>query len=138
VTDASGNAYVGGFTNAPQFPIKDAAQREMGAGFCMGFSERRCYDGFVTAFAPNGSLIYSTFHGGNFDEHINGIAVDSASNVYITGETRSFNYPTTSDALQPSKALNDDFFIAKLGTRGNTGGPTPNLPYRLYAPLVQR
>jgi len=45
-------------------------------------------------------LIYSTFLGRSGDDIGHGIAVDGAGNTYITGETGSADFPTTSGAFQ--------------------------------------
>ena len=51
-------------------------------------------DAFVTQFVPNGqSLIYSTYLGGEGWDIGHGIAVDSAYQAYVTGETDSQYFP---------------------------------------------
>ncbi len=135
VVDALGNGYVTGFTNSEQFPVKDTLQANRGGGFCLGLSERRCFDAYVTAFRPNGSLLYSTYLGGSSDEYTGGIALDNARNVYVTGYTSSLRFPVTNDAFQGQKDGSDDFFVAKLSA-GN--GPPPPLPNKVYVPLIQR
>ena len=69
-------------------------------------------DGFITQF--NGSnlstLNYSTYWGGPESSTLNGlsrqavtaVALDSSGDVYVTGFTDSFNFPVTSNALQPT------------------------------------
>ena len=57
-------------------------------------------------------LSYSTYLGGNSVDEITAIAVDSAGNAYVTGDTTSTNFPTT---LGPSTG---DMFVAKLDPNG--------------------
>ena len=59
-------------------------------------------DAFVTKLNSSGSdLLFSTYLGGSADEFGNGIAVDSNGNIYVTGNTKSTNFPTQ-NALQPA------------------------------------
>src|SRR5215217_5235693 len=57
-------------------------------------------------------LVYSTYLGGTQRDQGNGIKVDSAGNVYITGLTASVNFPTGSP-LQVANAGMADAFVAK-------------------------
>jgi hypothetical protein len=73
-------------------------------------------------------LVYSTFLGGSLDDVGQGIAVDAAGNAYVTGVTRSADFPTTPGAFDtsfnnvpPSGNLNDvtrDAFVTKLNATG--------------------
>ena len=59
------------------------------------------YDAFVSKINPSGSaLVYSTYLGGSGQDLGSGIAVDSAGNAYVTGNTGSSNFPTTPSAFQ--------------------------------------
>jgi hypothetical protein len=89
--DASGDAYVTGYTNSTDFPVQNALQAENAGG----------WDVFVTELSANGaSLIYSTYWGGSSDDIGTGIAVDSSGNAYISGYTDSPDFPVTPGALQ--------------------------------------
>jgi hypothetical protein len=111
VADASGNAYVTGYTDSPNFPITPGAFDST-----LGF-----FDVFVTKVNATGTaLIYSTFiGGGNIDEGF-GIALDNTNNAYITGFTDSTNYPTTAGAYQTALKGNRDVLVTKLNPAGNT------------------
>src|SRR5262249_6161673 len=50
---------------------------------------------------------------------LGGIAVDSAGNAYVTGDTISTNFPTTQGVFQPSSAGFQDAFVTKLNATGN-------------------
>ena len=64
------------------------------------------------------TLIYSTYLGGSGTDVGNGIEVDSAGNVYITGLTYSTDFPTESP---PYGALGGsvDVFVTKLNAAGS-------------------
>jgi Beta-propeller repeat len=121
--DGSGNSYVGGTTQSPNFPTTTGAFKRTGA--VNNFS-----DVFVTKLNPAGTaLIYSTFVGGSDLESGNGIAVDAAGNAYVTGTTKSTNFPTTAGAFDrtlntpgncPRCGIdNTDGFVFKLNAAGS-------------------
>jgi hypothetical protein len=112
--DSTGAAYIAGSTDSPDFPVtRGAAQTTFGGGVEAG-------DFFATKVNPQGtSLVYSTYIGGFGDEGSEGrggIAVDSAGNAYITGDTFSANFPTTAGAFQRSGACGP--FVTKLNATG--------------------
>jgi hypothetical protein len=107
--DSSGNAYVTGETNSTDFPMMNALQPANGGGF----------DAFVAKLNPSGSgLVYSTYIGGSGFDSGSGIAVDSAGNAYVIGQTTSTNFPTV-NALQPANGGGSDAFVAKLNPNGS-------------------
>src|SRR5260370_30021289 len=65
-------------------------------------------------------LVYSTYLGGSGDDFGLGIAVDGAGSAYVTGQTFSTNFPTTSGAAQTTYAGGfSDAFVTKLDTSGS-------------------
>ena len=121
--DASGNSYIGGTTQSPNFPTTTGAFRRTGAA--SNFS-----DAFVTKLNPAGTaLIYSTFVGGSDLDLANGIAIDGSGNAYVTGTTKSSNFPTTGGAFDRSLNIppncprcatdNTDGFAFKLNASGS-------------------
>ena len=87
--DASGNAYITGWTLSTDFPITPGAFQTTLAGSS---------DIFISKINALGSaLLYSTYLGGNNSEQGTGIAVDSVSNAYITGGSDSTDFPTVGD-----------------------------------------
>jgi hypothetical protein len=113
--DASGNAYVTGFTCSTDFPVMAAFQPFLNGapGGCFAG-----WDAFVSKLNPNGSaLVYSTYFGGNDKDQANGIAVDAQDRASITGFTRSVNLPTTGFPLSAYKGASDAF-VARFTPTG--------------------
>ncbi len=89
---------------------------------------------FVTKFKPDATgLIYSTYLGGSDSDHGRGIAVDSAGNAYVSGDTFSPDFPVT--AILPGSS-SGNVFVSKLNptgsalvysTRFGSNGATPAL-----------
>ncbi|MGI8686639.1 MAG: SBBP repeat-containing protein, partial [Acidimicrobiales bacterium] len=111
--DGSGNAYVAGWTKSVNFPTTvNAYDRTCGVDASCGGG----YDVFVTRLNAAGSAIdYSTYLGGSAYDKLRGIAVKSSREIYVTGSTRSPEFPTRS-ALQPTLRGDEDAFVAKLDT----------------------
>ncbi|MDH5646250.1 MAG: SBBP repeat-containing protein, partial [Candidatus Heimdallarchaeota archaeon] len=59
-------------------------------------------------------IVYSTYMGGNGDEHGYSITVDSLDNIYVTGDTASTNF-ITQNAFDGSLGGSWDAVIFKLG-----------------------
>ena len=80
VVDAAGNAYVGGFTMARDFPLRNPLQSRYIGGTC-AFDDflTTCGDAFISKLNAAGSaLIYSTYIGGSGYDRVNGLALDGA------------------------------------------------------------
>jgi hypothetical protein len=115
--DATGDAYVTGFTDATDFPTRNPLQPTLrGAPNEFGTNA----NAFVAKLAPDGALVYSTFLGGGGRDAGNGIAVDAAGDAYVTGLTESPNFPTTRNALRTALGLGGagNAFVAKLAPDG--------------------
>ena len=77
--DASGNAYVTGSTQAPDFPTTTGA-------FDRTYHDGYQGDAFVTKLSATGSsLVYSTYLGGADTDRGDAIAVDAGGNAYVIG-----------------------------------------------------
>jgi len=108
--DSSSNAYVMGYTFSTNFPLLNPAQGTFG-----GTS-----DIFVTKINPAGTaLVYSTYLGGSGGEVGRGIAVDSAGNAYVAGETRSLNFPLMNPLQGTFGGGTNDAFITKINPAGS-------------------
>jgi hypothetical protein len=107
--DNNGNAYVNGISKSANFPLKNPIQATV-----------RGEDAFVTRMGAAGdSLIYSTRLGGSAWDDAFGIAVDKTGAAYITGETRSTNYPTLNAFQETYGGGLEDAFVTKLNSTGS-------------------
>lgn len=108
--DYEGNAFVTGYTTSANFPTTTGAYSQTPDGL----------DVFITKLNSSGNtLIYSTFLGGENNEFGYSLAVDIAGNVYVTGETGSYDFPTTSGSYDRWYNGSSDIFITKLNSTGS-------------------
>lgn len=97
--DTPGNVYVSGHTTSTDFPVTAGAYQTT----CPVDASGGCSTSFVTKVNPKGTaLVYSTYLGGSngLGETAYGIALDTNTDVYLSGITGSPNYPTTANAYQ--------------------------------------
>ena len=106
--DSSGNAYITGWTNSTNFPVRGSAMQPRSGGG---------RDAFVAKMDGSGHLIYSTYLGGSGQDTGTGIAVDSLGDVYLSGSTTSTNFPVYHPA-QSSSGGQQDAFVAELNSTG--------------------
>jgi hypothetical protein len=105
--DPAGNIYVTGmtpdYTTVP-FPLKNEIFTHLGSA-----------DIFLTKFKPDGSaLVYSTYLGGSLGDFPEGIAVDRAGNVYLTGYTSSADFHTRNPFQSYQGGKYGDAFVIKV------------------------
>ncbi|MCY2991620.1 MAG: FG-GAP-like repeat-containing protein [Planctomycetota bacterium] len=74
------------------------------------------WDAFVAKLSPSGGHLWSTYLGGTSFDSGEGIAVDSAGNILVTGMTRSASW--TSGGFDTSYNGVQDAFVAKLSPSG--------------------
>ena len=109
--DASGNAYVTGFTQSNAFPTTAAVVQSALNG---------TEDAFVTKLNSDGSaLAYSTYLGGSGIDASYGIAVGANGYAYVTGFTVSPDFPTTTAAIQTYNGTGREPFVAALNATGS-------------------
>jgi uncharacterized repeat protein (TIGR01451 family) len=120
--DSKGNAYLTGGTVSTDFPVTAGVVQPTygGTGNCGSVADISCGDVFVTKFNATGSaLVWSTYLGGSADDYAFTIFVDTSSNVYVAGQTKSTNFPVTAGAFQTMfKGTHHDGFISKLNSTG--------------------
>lgn len=107
--DAEGNAYITGYTFG-RVPSVNPAQRGPQGGL----------DAFVAKLDPTGSFfVYCTNLGGSGHDLGFGIAVDVEGRAYVTGKTRSANFPLVgSSPAVPGGG--DDVFLTELSADGSS------------------
>jgi hypothetical protein len=87
--DSEGNAWMTGWTRRQDIPTIDPLQPAPGGG----------YDAVIMKVNPTGTaLMYSTYFGGSDDDLAVSIAIDTADEVYLVGQTRSADFPTRNAA----------------------------------------
>jgi len=108
--DSAGNAYVTGYTESSNFPATVGPYTSYQGGG---------YDAFVAKVTADGTgLVYSGFLGGSGYDEGYGIAVDSAGNAYVTGETQSSDFPALGSWPYKTYHDNGDAFVAKVNPSG--------------------
>lgn len=114
--DLAGGAYITGTTCSADFPTTPAAfQKQLSAS---ASASRPCSDAFVTKLRAEGSLDYSTFLGGSDEDRGQGIAVGRDGTAYVTGTTRSRDFPL----MAPFQNVNRgdrDAFVSRLNAAGS-------------------
>lgn len=78
--------------------------------------------GYLIKLNNLGVKQWGTYYGGNQNEYINGLSVDTNGNIYIVGETNSTDNFATPGAFQMEKASPGYLstgFVAKFDSQGN-------------------
>jgi hypothetical protein len=108
--DPSGDVYVAGDTQSPDFPTL--------GGFDTTFLGGP-NDAFVTklnAFGP--SIAWSSYLAGSGDDGAQAVAVDLSGNLYVTGWTNSTDFPTTGGFDTSYGGGTYDGWVAKVNAAG--------------------
>ncbi|MFC1849548.1 SBBP repeat-containing protein [candidate division CSSED10-310 bacterium] len=110
--DSNGNILVAGFTDTSGFPTTSGAYDE---------SHNGSTDAFIIKMSNDlTTLSAGTFIGGSGIEYVKSIALDNNNNVYVSGNSSSSNYPTTSGAYDETYNSNTDIVISKLNNNLTT------------------
>lgn len=121
--DAAGRAWITGRTTSADFPTTPDA---------LTHADLASADAFIAAFGPDlPTLVYSTRIGGTGNDDGRGIAVDRSGHVWVTGATRSPDWPRVDGGPEGHGGAGDVFVarldpdVAALGfstTLGGSGG----------------
>ncbi len=129
--DSAGDAYVTGTAGSTDFPVTQGAFQTTNKA-----AANEVPTSFVTELNPTGTaLVYSTYLGGSGSPLCTancsgypggdtgyGIAVDTAGEAFVTGQTYSTDFPVTSDAFQTTNhaagAKEYNAFITKMNAAG--------------------
>lgn len=111
--DGEGNAYVTGQTDSGNFPTANALYA----------TARGDVDAFLLKLsADGGTLVYSTYLGGQGKDLGLGVGVDSFGNACVAGQTASANFPVQ-NAAQPQLAgtvTRVDAFVTRFSASGGS------------------
>ena len=137
---ASQEIYVGGWTYSTDFPTFNAYQSTVLPNQNEYFGQY----GFVTHFTADGSaLVFSTYLAGNTNvvencgggtcwpapySAVSAIALDASGNAYVTGNTNTYNFPTTENAFMSSQNTPNDAQLGFVSELTNAG----TLAYSTY------
>jgi hypothetical protein len=112
--DASGNAYVTGYTYSTDFPVKNPFEGP-------NYSKQQASTAFVSKINPSGStLVYSTYLGGGGYDSASAITIDALGSAYVAGSTNSADFPIV-NAYQSSygPSFSTNGFVSKFNPAGS-------------------
>jgi hypothetical protein len=103
---ANGSIYLAGGTISTDFPVTSGAYDK---------TENGDRDVFILKMDLNLSTLQaSTYLGSPEYEQALGMTADNSGNIYVVGDCRSANYPTTPTAFDKTYAGGSEIFISKL------------------------
>ncbi|HEV8580781.1 MAG TPA: SBBP repeat-containing protein [Thermoanaerobaculia bacterium] len=88
--DDLGAAYVTGLTYSRNFPLANAFETNFNPG---AVTDILSPDGFLAKLDRAGTIVFSTYLGGRFDDGGIAIALDADRRPYVAGDTDSGNFP---------------------------------------------
>lgn len=102
--------FIAGDTKSVDFPVRVGSY---------DLTHNGDVDTFATKVdATGGLLVYSTYIGGSLGDFGHGVVVDAAGNAYITGGTKSVDYPVTPGSFDPTHNGQGDCFVTRLNDKG--------------------
>jgi len=104
--DTAGNAYITGQATGSFLSVK-ALQS------CHAYNG----DAFISKLLPSGAVAFSTCFGGADGDYGDTIAVDPSGNMYIGGQTFSYDFPAV-NAFDRTLGAPTDAFVSKLSGDG--------------------
>ena len=130
--DSQGNVSVAGTTNSDDYPVTPGAFQTAYMPATppppngVPTVTAPPATGFVTRVNATGTaLLWSTYFGGSYADHITGMSVTSAGDILISGRAGSTDFPVlagTPDGCRPgaNQVLG---FVARMSADGKTAGP---------------
>lgn len=108
--NTKGMLYLAGSTTSPDFPLVSPMQSVLGG----------MTDGFIAKISPDGRhLLSSTYIGGEEIDYVYAAALDAMDNLYVTGETRSPDFPLKHNIrpMRPICTCGASAFVTKIGPK---------------------
>ena len=110
IATSGGKIYLTGFTTSKDYPVTaNAYQSTLPGG---------SFDGYVAEIDPSqsgtASLVASTYLGASGLDIPRSIAVAADGQVWVTGYTRSSDFPTTPNSFRPFYSGGGDAFLSRL------------------------
>ena len=105
VDSTGANVWVAGYTYSTSFPVE--------AGFDP--APATMPDGFITKLDGNGTnIVWSSYVGGNSDDQVEAMVVDSTGAAYLTGTTYSTDLPLAGTPFRNFNSGSADVFVVKV------------------------
>ncbi len=116
-TDAGDNVFVTGYSHSINFPMNN-----WGGAYNNTVHGGGPNDIIIMHFSNTGTLIWSTYYGGNSSDYGNYIFCDVSGNIYVTGTTYSTNFPLLARAGAYNQNVfgggTNDAFILRFSNTG--------------------
>jgi len=111
--DSTGNVYIVGYSG-PNFPVTTSGYLQSVTSGNHAFA--------AELNAAGTTLTYGTYLAGatstsSYTDQANGLALDSANNMYVTGYTYSTTFPTTSGVYQTTLTSSYGGFVTKINPK---------------------
>ncbi len=108
--DSTGDAYMVGITDSPDFPLAS-----------IGSYNPMQFRMFLTKLDPSGStLLFADYFGGTSGgDEPGAVALDSSGNAYVTGDATSSDFPVV-NAYQSTLSGSQDAFLVKFSADGSS------------------
>jgi hypothetical protein len=114
--DGSGNAYVAMSTGSANLPVSSP---DPSGPFQTSLDAVGARDGYVAKLNSTGSgLVYATYLGATNGASVYGIAVDTAGDAYLTGNSLA-TFPTTPNAFQTTVDGAYHVFVTEMNVTGS-------------------
>lgn len=112
--DSQGNLFVAGYSSSLDFPVMSAS------GYYQGTASTPT-DVTISKFSASDALLWSTYYGGSNYEYLYGFEIDDDDNLYCSGITASYNFPTQDAGtyFDPFSNGQEDAFFIKFNSQGD-------------------
>jgi Beta-propeller repeat len=121
VIDSNSNAYMTGVTYSTDLAV---AANAVQTAYPTGNSTNTAFLGRVnTTQTGSASLAYLSYLGGTGPDFGDAIALGPNNVAYLTGQTRSLNFPTTTGAYSTSGNASGQAYVTLVNTNAAVGAP---------------